>query len=171
MADWRIPICYVRGDATNPVGQGNKIIVHLCNDIGRWGAGFTEAVSYRWLKPSIAYHHFHMINDVDVPMELGTIQVVKVEDDIWVINLIGQHGVGGGNRAVAPIRYEAVRKGLRRVARVAATHNASVHMPRIGCGLAGGSWDQIEPLIQETLINAGIAVTVYESVDVDEGDY
>jgi O-acetyl-ADP-ribose deacetylase (regulator of RNase III) len=169
MVDWRIPISYVRGDATDPVGGGNKIIVHLCNDIGHWGGGFTAAVSYRWLKPSIAYHHFHMLNDVEEPMELGTIQFVKVEDDIWVINLIGQRGTGGGNRrAVPPIRYEAVRTGLQLVARLAVKHNASVHMPLIGCGLAGGSWDQIEPLIQETLINAGIAVTVYEP---DEGDY
>ncbi len=30
--------------------------------------------------------------------------------------------------------------------------NASVHMPRIGCGLAGGKWESIEPLIFNNLI-------------------
>jgi O-acetyl-ADP-ribose deacetylase (regulator of RNase III) len=27
-------IKYTKGDATRPVGAGNKIIVHVCNDIG-----------------------------------------------------------------------------------------------------------------------------------------
>jgi hypothetical protein len=35
-------------------------------------------------------------------------------------------------------------------------------MPRIGCGLAGGTWDKIEPLIRETLCAAGVPVTVYD---------
>jgi hypothetical protein len=39
---------------------------------------------------------------------------------------------------------------------------ATVHMPRIGCGLAGGTWDRIEPLIQNRLIAAGVHVTPYD---------
>ena len=34
-------------------------------------------------------------------------------------------------------------------------------MPRIGCGLAGGSWGQIEPLLEEHLAGAGFDVRVY----------
>lgn len=156
-------INYAAGDATYPVGEGNKIIVHICNDVGHWGAGFTASLDYRWFKPQIAYTHLQMLS-VEEYLELGTVQVVKVEDDIWVANLIGQHRTG--NRGVRPpIRYDAVLKGLRRVARIARNRNASVHMPRIGCGLAGGTWTQIEPLIQEALINQYITVTVYDPPD------
>lgn len=35
-------------------------------------------------------------------------------------------------------------------------------MPRIGCGLAGGQWEEIEPLIVSQLIEKGVAVTVYD---------
>jgi hypothetical protein len=35
-------------------------------------------------------------------------------------------------------------------------------MPRIGCGLAGGKWEQIEPIIERTLADAGIHVNVYD---------
>jgi hypothetical protein len=35
-------------------------------------------------------------------------------------------------------------------------------MPRIGCGLAGGEWAHVEPLILETLCAANIVVTVYD---------
>ena len=41
-------------------------------------------------------------------------------------------------------------------------HKASVHMPRIGCGLAGGKWELIEQIIKEELITKEIAVTVYD---------
>jgi hypothetical protein len=35
-------------------------------------------------------------------------------------------------------------------------------MPRIGCGLAGGKWEEIEPIIKETLVKAGLSITVYD---------
>jgi len=35
-------------------------------------------------------------------------------------------------------------------------------MPRIGCGLAGGKWEQIEPLIERHLAAAGAEVVVYD---------
>ncbi|EPJ40147.1 hypothetical protein STAFG_2811 [Streptomyces afghaniensis 772] len=38
-------------------------------------------------------------------------------------------------------------------------------MPRIGCGLAGGKWSRVEPLIEERLIRRGISVTVYDHGD------
>ena len=39
---------------------------------------------------------------------------------------------------------------------------ASAHMPRIGCGLAGGRWELIEPLIVKTLCQRNVPVTVYD---------
>lgn len=44
----------------------------------------------------------------------------------------------------------------------AAELGASVHMPRIGCGLAGGKWSRIEPLIERRLAGRGVPVTVYD---------
>jgi hypothetical protein len=39
---------------------------------------------------------------------------------------------------------------------------ASVHMPRIGCGLAGGEWPKVEMLVKYFLTDRGISVTVYD---------
>ncbi|MEV4807251.1 hypothetical protein AB0K18_45260 [Nonomuraea sp. NPDC049421] len=41
-------------------------------------------------------------------------------------------------------------------------YQASVHLPRIGTGLAGGSCDVIEPLIRQHLADHGISMTVYD---------
>ncbi|WP_436847462.1 hypothetical protein [Streptomyces aureus] len=40
-----------------------------------------------------------------------------------------------------------------------------MHMPRIGCGLAGGSWSRVEPLVTERLVRRGLSVTVYDYGD------
>lgn len=39
---------------------------------------------------------------------------------------------------------------------------ASIHMPRIGCGLAGGKWEEIEIIIERTLIKNNVEVYVYD---------
>lgn len=39
---------------------------------------------------------------------------------------------------------------------------ASIHMPRIGCGLTGGKWENIEPIILETLSKNNINIYVYD---------
>lgn len=87
--------------------------------------------------------------------------MVKVAAELWVANLVGQVGLGA-KAGVPPVRYEAIANGLERVAEFAQQHGASVHMPRIGCGLAGGNWEDIEPIIERTLLVKGIAVTVYD---------
>ena len=85
----------------------------------------------------------------------------SVEPSLWVANLIGQHGIRSAG-GVPPIRYEAVRDGLRRVATFAQGKAASIHMPRIGCGLAGGTWDEVGRLVQEELADKEIEVHVYD---------
>jgi O-acetyl-ADP-ribose deacetylase (regulator of RNase III) len=151
-------IRYFVGDATRPDAPGNKVIVHVCNDIGGWGKGFVMALSKRWPKPEAEYRAWYKSQD---GFELGAAQLVQVEDDLWVANLIGQRGLKRTGE-VPPIRYDAIRAGLAKVAEFAKEHTASLHMPRIGCGLAGGKWEEIEPLIDETLVNQGVAVTVYD---------
>jgi O-acetyl-ADP-ribose deacetylase (regulator of RNase III) len=79
-----------------------------------------------------------------------------------VANLIGQHGIVSRAGGVPPVRYEAIRVGLMRVAAQAQAEGASVHMPRIGCGLAGGEWTKIEPIVAEALVGQGVEVTVYD---------
>ena len=50
--------------------------------------------------------------------------------------MIGQHKIYKDEKGNAPIRYGAVYAGLAHVADFAIENDASLHMPRIGCGLA-----------------------------------
>ncbi|MFC3986409.1 macro domain-containing protein [Streptosporangium jomthongense] len=151
-------ISYTTGDATRPHGQGPKIVAHVCNDLGAWGRGFVTAVSRRWPEPEAAYRAWHRTGD---GFELGALRLVPVKPDLWVANMIGQHGIRRPGHS-APIRYDALESCLAALRDEALRLRASVHMPRIGAGLAGGSWDRIEPLILTQLTGHGVAVTVYD---------
>jgi O-acetyl-ADP-ribose deacetylase (regulator of RNase III) len=150
---------YKKGDATSPLGEGNKIIVHVCNNIGGWGRGFVTAISSKWKEPEENYRQWYSSK---INFALGEVQYVSVEGNIWIANLIGQRDIRSSKDGIPPIRYEAISMGLNSVANKAKEITGTVHMPRIGCGLAGGSWDKMEKIILEELVNKGIAVTVYD---------
>ncbi len=172
-------ITYVKGDATAPLGDGPKIIAHICNDVGGWGAGFVVAISKRWPEPEEAYRAWAKGRFRPRPgcaiigpqtFALGSVQFVSVAPQLAVANMIAQRGYGArGNAphktedddpAQPPIRYEALALCLSAVKQASLKLGSSIHMPRIGTGLAGGKWERIEPLIERVL--AGREVTVYD---------
>ncbi|MEU3140174.1 macro domain-containing protein [Nocardiopsis alba] len=150
----------LRGDATSPQASGPKIIAHVCNDQGGWGKGFVLAISRRWPEPERDYRAWYR-ERAHNDFELGAVRLVQVEADTWVANMIGQHGMRRGSGG-PPIRYEAVASCLRALAAHALELGATVHMPRIGCGLAGGKWERIQPLVERELLERGVRVTVYD---------
>ncbi len=153
-------INYLKGDATSPQTKGTKIICHICNDLGGWGKGFVLAISKRWPEPETDYRKWHRErarND----FSLGHVRFIKVHEYVYVANMIGQKGMKTGSKG-PPIRYEAVKDCLTEVASKARELKASIHMPRIGCGLAGGKWEKIEPIIEDTLVKQNIDVYVYD---------
>lgn len=151
---------YIKGDATAPQAKGVKIIAHICNNQGGWEKGFVLAISKRWSQPEKEYRTWHR-NRANNDFTLGNIQIIQVEKYIYVANMIGQQGMKTGSNGV-PIRYNAVKQCLEQLTQEAKQLNASVHMPRIGCGLAGGKWDNIAPLIRDTLIDNSIPTTIYD---------
>jgi O-acetyl-ADP-ribose deacetylase (regulator of RNase III) len=145
------------GDATAPEGRGPGVIAHVCNDCGGWEKGFVLAVSRRWPEPGAAYRRWARSGQ---GFGLGMVQLVTVDDRLRVANMVAQHGYVSRADPVA-VRYGALARCLSRLAgRI--EEGTVIHMPRIGCGLAGGNWDQIEPLLEEHLALAGFDVRVYD---------
>lgn len=155
-------ITYLKGDATEPVGDGCKIITHCCNDAGGWGSGFVIAISKRWQQPEHAYRKWFVDKDHDgLTFELGHVQLVKVKDDLYVCNMIGQRNYGRRSSPDYPfIRYDALEKCFAKAAHHARVLGASIHMPRVGCGLAGGNWDVVSKIVERTC--NGLQVYVYD---------
>lgn len=159
-------IHYLTGDATDPQGAGGKIIIHICNDVGGWAKGFVLALSKRWKQPEESYRSWYASQEY---FQLGVVQFVPVFDEedeeaeeLWVANMIAQHDIIADQHGNPPLRLDALEKCLRQVAGFAQDHALSVHLPRIGTGLAGGKWEDIEPLLQQYLSDAGIPTYVYD---------
>ena len=70
---------FVKGDATRPIGEGNKMLLHICNDENRWGAGFVLAVSRRWPEVERVYRASPMNST------LGANIVVEVAPNLNVV--------------------------------------------------------------------------------------
>ncbi|BBH69324.1 Appr-1-p processing protein [Actinoplanes sp. OR16] len=156
-----VPLRVIKGDATSPQASGPKIIAHVCNDIGGWGAGFVVAISRRWPEPERAFRQWHR-ERAGNDFGLGAVQLVQVLADTWVANMVGQRGIRTSRSAGVPVRYEAIDSGLAKLAVHAEDLRASVHMPRIGCGLAGGKWDRVEPMVVTHLSDRDIPTVVYD---------
>lgn len=179
-------IQYIKGDATYPERikpEGIKIIVHIVNNIGAWGAGFVLALNKRWDKPKECYKK--LFNNINTKPVLGQIDIIKVDDekDIYVVNLVGQSGIRAKkisdvvigkdqtmfeikNNMVMPIRYDAIYKGLLELklklnCLIKTNCKYSIHMPKIGSGLAGGDWLKIEKIINKIFVDENVYVYIY----------
>ena len=148
------------------------IIAHVCNDVGGWGSGFVVPLSKKFPLAEGAYRKWYASAEINMPppdrFELGRFQIVDVSTNksIFVANMIAQHSTITRSPGTTPLRYWALCKCLRGVGEVARSihqtsdNNVELYCPMFGSGLAGGKWDIIETLIEESW--EGIPTTVYK---------
>ncbi len=123
-----------------------------------WGAGFGRAVRRKWPKVQQDFAKWVIGHHSD--FRLGNIHLSSVDASLLVAHLVAQHGVGP---SPAPrIRYGALERCLDKLGDRALTAGASVHMPRIGTGEAGGSWKIVGEIVEDTLCRRHVEVVVYD---------
>ena len=155
---------HLRGDALEPRNNGINIIAHIVNDkTPNWGAGFGRAIKSKY--PSVQKEFKEWAELHSEEFALGNTHVSNISDDLSVAHMIAQHGYGQSPKP--RIRYTALRDCLHKLQEFALSKGASVHMPRIGTGYAGGNWLYILELIDEALTSNGIDVTVYTVPDYE----
>lgn len=139
-------IHYVMGDATNPkearAVANDTCLVHVCNNRGFWGAGFTRPLSQRWPAAEEAYRSMP-------DWRLGQMVFVRVAPDLVIVNLIAQDGIRPSPGRPA-VQYEVLRNTLHRL-NASLVEGENIAMPRIGAGLGGGSWAAVECILKEVL--------------------
>lgn len=154
------PITYVQGDVIEQAhlfGAHNGI-VHVVNNAGRWGAGFTWALT-QW--ESRLREDF-----LREPMELGSVRVSHVErhGGHWSTSVFHVCAMNGVRRSGVPrpLSFKALDEGLGVVGSAWSLLRpaCNLYMPRIGCGLAGGTWEAVEPLIRSRLCALDLSVIV-----------
>ncbi len=124
------------------------IIVHQVNCKGVMGCGIASAIRKKW--PKVYFLYKKEANKA----ELGNIQLVKINDELFVVNMFSQFGYGRDRRYTD---YGAVKTCLQKIAILATLLNLDVYIPyKIGCGNAGGNWDIVEDILYNTIPNAHI---------------
>jgi O-acetyl-ADP-ribose deacetylase (regulator of RNase III) len=155
----RRPIRVVHGNILEPRSGGPKIICQLVNDKAiSWGGGVAKKVATRFPHAEAAFKE-EMIR-LASGERLGRVIFARGNDEITVASLIAQEGYGPS--LFPRIRYEALRACLEAVAERAQRVGASIHMPRIGTGSAGGDWGTVEELLDDVFVRAGLFVTIYD---------
>lgn len=181
---------YIIEDVRNPISSFDlnikelKVIGHCVNDLGVMGRGVAKALFDKWYQVRSDYINWNKTNNSteyeleeggifdhgldNSPFELGEVQFVKCENDIVVTNMIAQHDIVMIN-GVPPFRKEAMESCFNKIVMAAKRHTestkqlVSIHLPyKVGCDLAGGKWEDVEELIENVLLKAGLSVTIYD---------
>lgn len=120
------------------------IIVHQVNAIGVMGAGLALQIRNKWPHVYRIYYMAYLNHE----LKLGHFIAVSVQvDKLYVVNLVGQSGVGKGqtNYGAHKVAWPKINKWAK------VLHpDLTVYAPfGIGCGLGGGDWKIMQPLVEE----------------------
>lgn len=163
-------IRYVVGDATDPTEDlhTRQVVAHIINDGGYWNRGFARAIADRYPKVKHAHNLWRLgwWQGSRVPPSLGHIQFVQVGPFRHVANMVAQRGLYHGSFNPEPLDYMALEQCLQRLKQwceniTTGSIGPTVHMPKIGSGLARGDWNRVEQMITSQLSHFDIQVTVY----------
>lgn len=133
---------YIKGDATSPVCDG--VLVHVCNDVGAWGAGFVLSLSARYPETKDLYKSH------DGSLYLGMCIPQRLSENLRVVHMIAQSGLKSKNNP-HPLSMEHLKECLTKVSK--RYPDSVIHMPKIGSGLGGGDWSVIEGVIESSMNN------------------
>lgn len=145
--------------------NGSSVIVpHVCNNIDLFGAGFAAAVSKHY---SIVKENYHLLGKSFLKNNPGYVQYVKVLEDknyghsLIFANMIAQNSTISKSNP-RPLNYRYLIQSMIDVDKFIKSkyqeQKIEIHMPKFGCGLAGGNWNFIKDLIDDVWYEHNIYV-------------
>jgi len=116
------------------------IIGHQVNMQGIMGAGLAKQIADIY---PVVYEKY--IEDYQ-NRKLGDVLTVAINQRLVIANIFGQENIGTDE---VQTDYGALADGFLLLNQYAQVTNLPVYLPEgIGCGLAGGNWETVKPLIQ-----------------------
>jgi hypothetical protein len=144
-------VIYKQGDASRP-SERPVVILHVVNDVGAWGRGFTASLDVNvpgarldflaWVRGEPGFGQIS-------PYALGWSRLFAVSEDVSVLHVCAQHGLRGrGNPR--PFNLLAFDRALS-LGIPWQREPFTVVMPKVGCGLGGGDWHDVEMAVSRRL--------------------
>lgn len=122
----------------NILNTTSGIILHGVNCQKTMGAGLAKALKDKWPEVYLTY--------LQTPPQLGAFTPVQLTNTLYVGNCYTQDRYGRGQRH---LNYPALEQSLLQAFSFSKDNKLNVHMPLIGCGLAGGSPSIVAEIIGE----------------------
>jgi len=144
----------VHGDLLALLHEGSfDVIVHGCNCMASMGGGLAAQVARMYPEVEEADREY----DLQRPgrLKAGTILPVDVEDGT-VVNAYTQ--VMGGPAADVGL----IRRAMWSLHALYAHEDARIGIPRIGCGIGGLRWDEVEPVVEKELGDLDVTLVEYD---------
>lgn len=137
------------------------IILHGCNCKHIMGAGIAKYLRSKF--PAIYAADKQTLHGDR--SKLGTYSYVTIFPDpmvrdarIWVFNCYTQFDIGRDTAGNPPVDYSAIATIMNNIG--SKYSGWSIRAPKIGCGLAGGDWKIVEPLMFPLTIKNSL--TIYQ---------
>ena len=143
---------YIKGDITE---TELKYIGHGVNCQNKIGSGVAKALYEKFPEVKEQYHKFFEYPRGKSP--LGCSQLVHTKEGKRIYNLFTQEYYGYDEKRY--VNYAALVNCFMELAEFRA--GETIAIPKIGCGLAGGDWNIVEQLINDT-VGDDLEIWVYE---------
>jgi O-acetyl-ADP-ribose deacetylase (regulator of RNase III) len=131
----------------------NGVICNQTNCLGSMGAGIALAIKNKWPFVNSEYKAFcNQHPGHRSILLLGQCQLIQITPVLTLANIFGQHEYGRFNGVNT--NYRAVTEAFQHL-KASITPETQVYVPfNMGCGLAGGNWDEYQKRIEEIFPNA-----------------
>jgi O-acetyl-ADP-ribose deacetylase (regulator of RNase III) len=138
----------IKGDLIQAGLNGDvDLIIHQCNCFNTMKSGIAPKIAkaFPWAKEA---------DDRTEKGDLSKLGRYSIGKGIPIIvNLYGQYDWRGRSSGKVETNYRAIEDGLGRLAKDLAISNfqGKIGIPKIGCGLGGGDWNIVRPIIEDKL--------------------
>lgn len=154
----------IHGDLIKLAQKGKfDVIAHGCNIFATMGAGIAPLMAKNFGADKLPLEHPSLAGDVN---KLGQIDYDTVGGQshpmLTIVNCYTQQGFGRNhsNGSSKPIDYEALTLCMRKINHT--FKGKHIGLPKIGAGLAGGSWRKIKNIIKRELYSCNVTVVIYK---------
>lgn len=147
---------YKKGDLIEAAKSGDvNVIAHQCNCFNNMGSGIAPQIKKAFPEAWLA-DNATVKGDED---KFGRLSYAK-SGDVMIFNLYGQFGWWRKDDDKPNTSYTMLRKSLEQMSRMLYSKRLDVKigLPRIGCGLGGGSWEIVSQIIEEELVDFDVVI-------------
>lgn len=144
---------YIKGDITE---TELKYIAHGVNCQNKMGSGVAKALYTKFPEVKTNYHKYFERYGY-----LGEIHEAYSDSNRSIINCFTQFSYGYDNKRY--VNYSAIVTCFKKLENLIPM-GERLAIPKIGCGLAGGDWNIVEQLINDT-VGDDLEIWVYELED------